>query len=101
MTSVADDGPGIPEETAETIRRGYETSMRHTDGPGLWPVQWVVDRSDAALGFESSDEGQVVRIRFDRVEETEGVAPRSAGERASRSADPPAADAADAAGTDD
>ncbi|ELZ37249.1 sensor histidine kinase [Halorubrum tebenquichense] len=70
---VADDGPGIPAETVETIRRGYETSMRHTDGLGLWLVQWVVDRSDADLGFESTADGQVVRIRFERVEETQGV----------------------------
>lgn len=70
---VADDGPGIPEETVETIRRGYETSIRHTDGLGLWLVQWVVDRSDADLAFESSEEGQVVRIRFERVEETAGI----------------------------
>ena len=90
--SVADDGPGIPEETVETIRRGYETSMRHTDGLGLWLVQWVVDRSDAALAFESSDRGQVVRIRFDRVEETEGVAPRSAGASVSAVGEGTAAD---------
>ncbi|ELZ51089.1 histidine kinase [Halorubrum coriense DSM 10284] len=70
---VADDGPGIPAETVETIQRGYETSMRHTDGLGLWLVQWVVDRSDAHLDFESSGEGQVVQIRFERFEETAGV----------------------------
>ncbi|PAU85403.1 histidine kinase [Halorubrum salipaludis] len=70
---VADDGPGIPDETVETIRRGYETSMRHTDGLGLWLVQWVVDRSDADLAFESTGAGQVVRLRFERVEGTEGV----------------------------
>ncbi len=72
---VVDDGPGIPEETVETIRRGYETSMRHTDGLGLWLVRWVVDRSDADLAFESAPDGQVVRIRFERVEETVDVPP--------------------------
>ena len=70
---VADDGPGIPEETVETIQRGYETAMLHADGLGLWLVQWVVDRSDAALAFESTAEGQVVRIRFERVAETAEV----------------------------
>ncbi|WP_144924832.1 sensor histidine kinase [Halorubrum salsamenti] len=70
---VADDGPGIPEETVETLRRGYETSMRHTDGLGLWLAQWVADRSDADLAFASTAEGQVVAVRFERVEETEGV----------------------------
>ncbi|WP_123619867.1 ATP-binding protein [Halorubrum sp. CSM-61] len=70
---VEDDGPGIPEETVETLRRGYETSMRHTDGLGLWLAQWVADRSDADLAFESTAEGQVVAIRFERVEGTEGV----------------------------
>ncbi|WP_128904898.1 sensor histidine kinase [Halorubrum amylolyticum] len=70
---VADDGPGIPAETVETIRRGYETAMRHADGLGLWLVRWVVDRSDAALAFESTAEGQVVEVRFERVAETAGV----------------------------
>lgn len=103
---VVDDGPGIPEETVETIRRGYETSMRHTDGLGLWLVQWVVDRSDADLAFESSAEGQVVEIRFERVEETAGVGQRAAGGKSARSADSPAADSpaadtVDATGTDD
>lgn len=70
---VEDDGPGIPDETIATLRRGYETSMRHTDGLGLWLVQWVVDRSEADLAFESTAEGQVVAIRFERIEETAGV----------------------------
>ncbi|KDS90990.1 histidine kinase [Halorubrum saccharovorum] len=75
---VDDDGPGIHGDTVETIRRGYETSMRHTDGLGLWLVQWVVDRSDADLAFESTADGQAVVIRFERVEETAGV-PASGG----------------------
>ncbi|MFW5917363.1 MAG: ATP-binding protein [Halorubrum sp.] len=70
---IADDGPGIPDETVETIRRGYETSMRHADGLGLWLVRWVVDRSDAHLSFDSTESGQVVRIRFETVESVEGV----------------------------
>jgi len=36
-------------------------------------VQWVADRSDADLAFESTAEGQVVAVRFERVEETRGV----------------------------
>lgn len=69
---VADDGPGIPEETVETLRRGYETSTRHTDGLGLCLAQWIADRSDADLAFESTAEGQLVTLRFERVVETEG-----------------------------
>jgi len=42
---------------------------------GLWLVRWVVDRSDADLAFESAPDGQVVRIRFERVEETVDVPP--------------------------
>mgnify|MGYP000566129832 CR=1 FL=1 len=70
---VADDGPGLPEETVETLRRGYETSMRHTDGLGLWLIQWVVDQSDADLVFEPTAEGQVVAILFDPIKEMKGV----------------------------
>ncbi|QAU13017.1 HAMP domain-containing histidine kinase [Halorubrum sp. BOL3-1] len=64
---VADDGPGIPPGTVDAIRRGYETSMRHADGLGLWLVRWVVDRSAGALEFDADCDGQVVRIRFERA----------------------------------
>ncbi|MBP1921551.1 signal transduction histidine kinase [Halorubrum alkaliphilum] len=70
---VEDDGPGIPDETIETLQRGYETSMRHTNGLGLWLVWWVVDRSDADLAFESIGDGQAVQVGFERVEVTEAV----------------------------
>ncbi|VTT87095.1 diguanylate cyclase/phosphodiesterase (GGDEF & EAL domains) with PAS/PAC sensor(s) [Halorubrum sp. DM2] len=69
---VDDDGPGIPPETVEAIQRGYETSMRHADGLGLWLVRWVVDRSVADLGFDADGDGQTVTIRFERVETADG-----------------------------
>lgn len=70
---VADNGSGIPEETVETIRRGYETPMRHADGLGLWLVRWVVDRSSAELAFDADEAGQVVRIQFETVESAAGL----------------------------
>jgi len=89
---VEDNGPGIPSGTVEAIRRGYETSMRHADGLGLWLVRWVVDRSVADLAFESSEGGQVVQIRFERVEEAPGVARSAADQKPSRRPERPAAD---------
>lgn len=61
--SIADDGPGIPEQETRVIERGEETQLDHGSGVGLWLVAWVVDASDGALSFGSPDSGgTLVRI---------------------------------------
>jgi PAS domain S-box-containing protein len=40
--SIADDGPGLPEDEQKTIETGEETPLQHGTGLGLWIVHWTV-----------------------------------------------------------
>lgn len=40
--SVADKGPGIPEQERNVIRAGEESPLKHGSGVGLWFIQWVI-----------------------------------------------------------
>ncbi|PSQ17621.1 hypothetical protein BRD00_06655 [Halobacteriales archaeon QS_8_69_26] len=65
--TVADNGPGIPEEELDVLTGG-ETPLEHTSGLGLWLIKWVVNESAGEIAFEESDlGGTVVRITLKRA----------------------------------
>jgi signal transduction histidine kinase len=53
--TVADNGPGIPEQEREVLLKGKETDLRHGSGLGLWIVKWVVTRSGGRIDFDKND----------------------------------------------
>jgi len=60
---VRDNGSGIPQEQLNVINRGWETSLKHMDGLGLWFVHWVVDASNGEVTFHSDGiSGSTVEI---------------------------------------
>ena len=60
---IADNGPGIPEETIEVLRSEREEQLDHLDGFGLWLVHWVVTLSGGSLEFaENAPRGTVVKL---------------------------------------
>lgn len=61
VVTVADDGPGIPEEELLPIETGRETNLQHGRGLGLWQLRWSVDRLNGELSFDTSD-GTTVQI---------------------------------------
>lgn len=62
---IADNGPGIPDEEVAVLERGYETSLKHTNGLGLWLVSWIVRESDGEVTFrERNPRGSVVCLQF-------------------------------------
>ncbi|MEZ3114693.1 sensor histidine kinase [Halobaculum sp. MBLA0147] len=64
--SVADGGPGIPEQERNVLTKGRETSLEHGSGLGLWLVYWVVDRSGGDLRFDDNEpRGSVVTVTLD------------------------------------
>ncbi|WP_227133341.1 sensor histidine kinase [Halorubellus salinus] len=68
--SVADDGPGLPEdERAVVLDDGEITPTRHGTGLGLWIAKWAVDSAGGELfAPELADgDGGVVAIRLDRA----------------------------------
>lgn len=67
---VADDGPGIPETVVDTLERGYETSLSHNLGLGLWLVSWVVDASDGTIEFSQTTDGTAVTLSLECARES-------------------------------
>jgi signal transduction histidine kinase len=67
FVSVADGGPGIPEQERNVLTKGRETSLEHGSGLGLWLVYWVVDRSGGRLRFDDNEpDGSVVTFVLER-----------------------------------
>lgn len=66
---IADNGPGIPDSERRILERGYETALQHSEGLGLWLVNWIVTRSGGDVAFETNEpEGSVVHLRFERAD---------------------------------
>ena len=50
--TVADDGPGIPENELVALDSGRETDLQHASSLGLWLVHWSVERLGGDLRIE-------------------------------------------------
>ncbi|WP_370515736.1 PAS domain S-box protein [Halapricum sp. CBA1109] len=61
VITIADDGPGIPEEELRPIEAQTETRLQHGRGLGLWQLRWCVDNLNGELTIET-DTGTTVRI---------------------------------------
>jgi signal transduction histidine kinase len=65
--TVADNGPGIPEQERAAIREGRETALEHASGLGLWLTYWIVEGSGGDLRFADADpRGTIVEIDLPR-----------------------------------
>lgn len=74
--SIADDGPGIPEDELQPLATGQETPLRHGSGLGLWLVKWVIERFGGEVTFEDREpRGTVVGIRLKRAASVENSQP--------------------------
>ncbi|ELZ15283.1 multi-sensor signal transduction histidine kinase [Haloterrigena salina JCM 13891] len=74
--SVADDGPGMPDEERELLQGDREiTQLRHASGLGLWLVNLVVTQAGGQLSFDANEpRGTVVTLEIPRAD-TELVQP--------------------------
>jgi PAS domain S-box-containing protein len=60
---IADNGPGIPDETVEILNAEQEDQIDHLSGFGLWAVHWVVTLSGGRLEFADNEpRGTVVKL---------------------------------------
>ncbi|OLZ41781.1 histidine kinase [Natrinema saccharevitans] len=68
--SIADDGPGIPDEERALLEGEREiTQLRHGSGLGLWLVNWVVTQTGGQLSFANNDpRGTVVTLEIPRAD---------------------------------
>ncbi|MHC3439651.1 sensor histidine kinase [Natrialbaceae archaeon A-gly3] len=70
VLEIADDGPGIPPEELEALRRETETQLAHASSIGLWLVTWVCRLHGGTVEFTSEPgEGTSVRMHFREVPE--------------------------------
>jgi len=77
--TVADNGPGIPEQDRTAIADGRETALEHGSGLGLWLTYWVVDSSGGRLQFDDNDpRGSVVTIDLPRASRSDRDRPAQA-----------------------
>ncbi|MFB6297565.1 MAG: ATP-binding protein [Salinirussus sp.] len=77
--TVADDGPGIPENEQDVLAKEEETDLEHGSGVGLWLVQLVVEKSEGELVFgDQSDGGRATIELAAATVEKEDLAPATA-----------------------
>jgi PAS domain S-box-containing protein len=69
---VEDESGGLAEPDIEILREGTESSLEHLSGLGLWLVRWLVDRSNASLLVQRTDQGSLMGIRFGRSRRDRG-----------------------------
>jgi signal transduction histidine kinase len=75
---VADNGPGLPRYERRLLAGGEETKLEHSDGIGLWLVNWIVEESNGTISVEALDgAGTTISIWLpDSDEETDGIQTR-------------------------
>lgn len=66
--TIADNGPGIPDEELDVITQGGETPLEHASGLGLWMIQWIVNESAGEVEFADSElGGTAVRMTLQKA----------------------------------
>lgn len=65
VVTIADDGPGIPDDEVAVLESGSESSLEHSDGMGLWLVNWIVTYSGGDVEFaENEPTGSDITLRL-------------------------------------
>ncbi|MXR51784.1 hypothetical protein GRX03_09225 [Halovenus sp. WSH3] len=63
--TVADDGPGIPDQEVDVLEAGTETQLKHGTGIGLWVTNWTVRELGGELSFpRRGPDGSTVAVRL-------------------------------------
>lgn len=65
---ILDDGPGLPDEERRILSMNHETPLEHSDGFGLWLVQWIVESLGGELNVLENRPGACLEIRLQRPE---------------------------------
>lgn len=60
---IEDDGPGVPPEEIEVIRKGEEDPLKHGSGFGLWLLHWGATKLGGSLSFRQEETNET-GVRF-------------------------------------
>jgi signal transduction histidine kinase len=75
--TVADEGPGIPENEVSVLRDDTErTPIEHGSGLGLWIVQQIVEAFDGQIEIDRDPDGgfaTAVTVRLQPAEDSYAV----------------------------
>lgn len=72
--TVADDGPGIPDQERVVLETGEESPLMHGSGVGLWLVNWLVTAAGGAVEIEDNEpRGTVVTLKIPYAGTTESA----------------------------
>lgn len=65
VISIADDGPGLPDEEWQIIEAGEETQLAHGRGIGLWLMYWTKTALGGDMSRTANDpRGTVITFRI-------------------------------------
>jgi two-component system OmpR family sensor kinase len=63
--TVRDEGPGIPADEIAVHDAPTETALQHSDGLGLWLVNWIAEASEGEFDIDRpADGGTVATLRL-------------------------------------
>ena len=64
LITIADDGPGIPEDEREVLANGKEGPLIHGQGLGLYLAYWVITNLDGEIEVSGSQSGTTITIKL-------------------------------------
>lgn len=65
--TVSDDGPGLPDHEQSVLSGIPETALRHSQGLGLWIVNWAVSAAGGSITPAVSDAGTEISVTIPRL----------------------------------
>ncbi|MEF8894350.1 PAS domain S-box protein [Halodesulfurarchaeum sp.] len=61
---IEDNGPGISDQELDSLQRGTETQLSHSQGIGLWLSKWLIESIEGHLSIETTDPGTRVTVEL-------------------------------------
>jgi len=64
LITIADEGPGFPEDERQVLANGKEEPLVHGQGLGLYLAYWVITSLDGEIEVSRSQSGTTITIRL-------------------------------------
>jgi len=64
LITVADEGPGFPEDERQVLANGKEESLVHGQGLGLYLAYWVITSLDGEIEVSRAQSGTTITVKL-------------------------------------